>query len=282
LDLSKVPPISVEDDPERTIGILFDFDQLWYYKSMPQALRWDQPRWLLMWYHAAARLGLRVKVLNPDSPWPTNLRAIIAPGVQMVDGALVQRWRDYATAGGHLVLTCRTALMDRNGQAFEGPTAAPILDLIGGTIEAYDGLPANTFGQIEFDTRREKYQWGTWGDLLYTENESRVIARYADQFYAGAAAIIENPVGTGLVTYCGVYPEQPLINALVQRVATQSKLKTQILPDRVHLLRRGPYHILLNYQDKPVQAPAPAGATFIVGSRAVEPAGVAVWKEQDR
>ena len=42
---------------------------------------------------------------------------------------------------------------------------------------------------------------------------------------------------------------------------------------------RGPYRVLLNYQDKPFTAPSPRGAQFILGAKTVEPAGVAIWEE---
>jgi beta-galactosidase len=262
---------------ETRAGIVFDFEQLWYYASMPQSKRWDQRKWVTSWYGALARLAMRVEVLHPDRPWPADLSMIVAPGVQMVDDALVRRFDDYASAGGLLVLTCRTALMDRNGQLFEGPLAQPILPLIGGSIEAYDGLPEDVWGTVEMDG--VKHRWGAWGDLLYAEENTKVIARYADQFYAGAAAVTARKHGSGTITYCGVYAEPSLCEALVERIATNAKVPMTILPPRVQLLRRGGHRILLNYQDKPIDAPAPRTARFLVGARKVEPAGVAVWEE---
>jgi beta-galactosidase len=262
---------------ETRAGIVFDFEQLWYYTSMPQSKRWKQPQWITSWYGALARLAIRVEALHPDRPWPADLPIIVAPGVQMVDDALIQKFNEYASGGGHLVLTCRTALMDRNGQLFEGPLAKPILPLIGGSIEAYDGLPEDVWGTIEMDGG--KHRWGAWGDLLYAEETTKVLARYADQFYAGAAAVIQRKHGRGTVTYCGAYAEQSLCEAIIDRIAMSAKLAVTPLPPRVQLLRRGPHRILLNYQDKQIDAPAPKNARFVLGSRQVEPAGVAVWEE---
>jgi beta-galactosidase len=218
---------------------------------------------------------LRVKILRPDSPWPADLKMIVAPGMQMADDALVKRWEQYVQAGGHLILSCRTALMDRRGQLWEGPLAAPIQTLIGGVIEAYDCLPEAKFGEVEMDGKR--YPWGTWGDILYAGEDAKVLAKYADQFYAGAAAVIRRNQGSGQVTYCGVHAERPFIEALVEKLAAGAKLATTPLPWRVHLLRSGPYQILLNYNDHPVDAPAKRGAEFVIGTRKVPPAGVAVW-----
>jgi beta-galactosidase len=202
---------------------------------------------------------------------------IVAPGLQMVGETLVDQMTKYAATGGHLVLTCRTALMDRTGQLFDGPIARPILPLIGGSIEAYDGLPDGATAQVEMDGK--KYEWGVWGDLLYGEAETKTIARYADQFYAGAAAVLQNRYQGGLVTYCGVFGEEAFTDALAERIAAQSKLPVTPLPRRVQLLRRGPFRILLNFTCDVVDAPAPPRTRFLVGTRKVEAAGVAVWRE---
>lgn len=264
-------------DPASTVGILFDFEQLWYYQSLPQAKRWDYQQWLQSWYGACARQGLAVKILHPDTPWPQGLKLILAPGVQMVDEKLIARLTEYTENGGHVLLTCRTALMDRRGQLWEGPTAAPILPLINSTIEAYDSLPEGKFGEIEFDGK--KYKWGVWGDLLYAGPNARVVAKYADQFYAGAAAVTRCNHGKGTVTYCGVYAEWPFVEALVEKLAPAVGLTVTKMPWRVHLLQRGVYRIALNYNDSAVEIPAKRTATFIIGSRKLPPAGVAVWVE---
>lgn len=263
--------------PSAAIGLVFDFEQLWWFKILPQAKRWDYARLIRQWYGAFARLGLTIKVLRPGQEWAADLPLIVAPGLQMVDNVVIDQMTKYAATGGHLLLTCRTALMDRTGQLFDGPIAKPILPLIGGSIEAYDGLPQGSLAQIEMDGK--KYPWGIWGDLLYGEAETKTIAKYADQFYAGAAAVMQHRYQGGLVTYCGVFAEDGFTDALAERLAAQAKLPITPLPARVQLVRRGAYRILLNYTATIVEAPAPPKTRFVVGTRKVEPAGVAVWRE---
>ena len=106
---------------------------------------------------------------------------------------------------------------------------------------------------------------------------TRTIGRYADQFYAGTAAITQNSFGKGIVTYCGVAAEAALYESLIESLAKQADLPMTMLPDRVHVIRREGITVCLNYQDQPIDVPAPADAKFIVGTRELEPAGVAVW-----
>jgi hypothetical protein len=72
------------------------------------------------------------------------------------------------------------------------------------------------------------------------------------------------------------------VDAFVESLAKSigpERLRPQMVPGRVQVLRRGPYRIALNYQDQPVNAPAPASAKFLVGSAKMGPADVAVWEE---
>jgi beta-galactosidase len=284
--IDEMKRIKEDDVPKRrasrtaatpTAGLLFDFEQLWWYATLPQARRWNQRAFLTQWYSAIARLGMRIEIIHPGKPWPKTLAMVVAPGLQMVDDGLIKHMDEYASGGGQLILTCRTGLMDRNGQLWEGPLGRPILPLIGGTIEAYDGLPDEVFGSVELDG--VKHRWGVWGDLLYAEPTTKVLAKYADQFYDGAAAVLQVKRGQGSVTYCGVYAEPGFADALVEKIATAAQIPITLLPPRVQVLRRGPYRVALNYQLVSFDAPAPPRARFIVGSRKVDPVGVAVWEE---
>ena len=89
-------------------------------------------------------------------------------------------------------------------------------------------------------------------------------------------------MGSGTVSYFGVYSEPPLVEQFVEWLAHSigtERIICEPMPGRVRVLRRGPYRVALNYQDKPVATPAPAGARFVIGSSQLGPADVAVWEE---
>ncbi len=265
---------------QTTVGLYLDFEQLWYYQTLPQAKRWNYGTLLSNLYGAIARLGLKVQIIRPKQPIPKDMKLLILPGVQMVDDAMLKSWTDYIAGGGNLLITCRTALMDRTGQFFEGPLASPIQGLIGGNIEAYDGLPEGASAKIELNDIT--YDWSIWGDLLYAEDTTKVLAKYADQFYEGAAAITQKKHGkTATVTYCGVFPDEPLADALIETLATQLKLPMTPTPRRVQIVQRGTYKVCLNYSALAFEVPAGKNARFVVGSHTIEPADVAVWEETE-
>ncbi|HOB32534.1 MAG TPA: beta-galactosidase, partial [Verrucomicrobiota bacterium] len=185
----------------RRTALLYNFENRWDIDNHKQNVRWDTMGHIFKHYRALKRLGCPVDVITEDkdfSPYPF----LVAPAYQLVDANLVQRWKEYAENGGHLVLTCRTGLKDRRGHLWEAPWAGPILDLIGAGISFYDTLPAPHTGKVAVGDRT--YDWVTWADVLQPSEGTTPLATYKDQYYAGGIAAVTRKLGRGTVTYVGV------------------------------------------------------------------------------
>ena len=265
----------VQPAPQPKAGLLLDFDQFWWTATLPQAKRWKQGELVVQYHQALSRLGFKVEIVHPNQPWPEDLVVVVAPGMQMVDDAVINHYQKYVDGGGHLVLTARSALQDRQGHFFESHRAKPIADLIGGDVEAYDSLPESTEGHVEMDGKT--YKWDVWGDLLYAEDGTRVWAKYGNMFYAGAPAITHKKHAKGSVTYVGPFGGRDLASAVIEKLCVTESLHAKPLPHRVRVVRRGRFNIALNYNDKPVVLPTPPATQFVLGGRQLEAAGVAVW-----
>ena len=257
------------------VGLLLDFDPMWHFSTLPQAKKWNQAALLQSWHAAVSQFGQAVRIVFPNEPWPGGLKVVIVAGQQLVDDALVDQLTRFVAGGGQLIVTCRTGLMDRDGQFFEGPTGQPILPLIGGRIGSYDSLPEDTFGHVTF--AGTSYPWTIWGDQLSPDAGTETLATYTDMFYAGAPAITHKAHAGGGVTYCGVVGERALYEAVFAFAAGKAGLALSPLPDRVRIVRRDGLSIALNYNDKPVTIDIPTGAKFLIGSATLDAAGVAVW-----
>lgn len=261
---------------ERPVAILHDHDQLLQYLSLPQAKRFDFAGVCRRWLGATLRAGTGARVItrNEDAK---DARVLVVPAHQMIDEHSIRALQSYAEAGGHLIITGRTGLMDRNGQAWEAPYAGPIHDLVGARITGYDSLPEETFGVVEMNGA--KHKWGAWGDQAQPEAGTEVWATYADQFYAGTAAVTHAWRGKGSVTFVGPVDSDSLAEAVTEKVLSMAGVGVSKVPApsvRVH--RLGEITVALNFSPEAVEAPAPLGAKFVVGERRIPPAGVAVWK----
>jgi beta-galactosidase len=261
----------------RRTALLYNVENRWDMDNHKQTARWDSMAHVLKYYRALKRLGCPIDVLTEAKDF-TAYPFLVAPAYQLVDEKLVQRWTDYAQRGGHLILTCRTAQKDRRGHLWEAPWAGPIYSLIGAAIPAYDVLPNPIQAKVEADGKT--YDWGVWGDQLNPEPGTTVLAKYADQFYAGKTAATTHVVGKGTVTYIGVESfTGDFETKMLNQVFSQAGITTEEFDDQFFVDWRDGFWIATNFSSKEQTAPIPAAAKILIGSKTLPPAGVAVWIE---
>jgi len=261
----------------RRTALLWSHDVMWDLENHKETARWDT------WRH---RTVFTAAVKSTAAPLDfvaehDDLAAypfVVAPAYQLVDEALVRKWRLYAEGGGHLVLTCRTGQKDARGQLPERPWAGSIASLIGARVTAFDTLPEGVTGTVRSGGRT--HAWSTWADLLEPEPGTEVLASYADQFYAGKAAAVTRRLGKGNVTYVGVETATgELERELVREVYRRAGVTIEDLPRGAYLEWRDGLRVGVNYGNEPVSFPVPSGARVLLGTTPLPPAQVIVWKE---
>ena len=261
----------------RRTAFLIDFDSRWYIDIHKQTTRWDTVGHWMKYYRALKSMGAPVDVVTMArdlSAYPF----VVAPAYQLADAPTIARWKAYAEAGGHLVLTARTAEMDSRGHFPETLWAERIWPLIGAKLPKYDLLPGTVEGHVTADGVR--YAWGAWADILEPQAGTTTLATYSDQFYAGKAAAVTHKLGKGTVTYIGVDTlTGDLEAALLRKVWTAAGAAPATLkPDFVVDWRDG-FWVATNFTSTAQMIPAKAGAQVLVGGRSVPPGGVSVWVE---
>lgn len=261
----------------RRTALLYAPDNRWEQDYQPQTNQWDFERHLVRYYRAAKACGAPVDVIDESHDF-TKYPVLIAPAYQLLDAALVARWRQYVEQGGHLVLSSRTGQKDREAHLWEAPFAGPIRDLVGFNDLYFDMLPETSQGQIKLGITT--YPWNTWADVLTPAPGTEVWATYIDQFYQGKAAVLSRRVGKGTVTYIGPDSDNgKLEEAVLRQVYAQANIPVLTLPEGVTVeWSRGLWYGL-NYSSQSRTLPVPAGAKVLVGQPELAPAGVVVWKE---
>lgn len=260
----------------RRTALLYDYENRWDIDNHRQTRRWDTHAHVLKHYKALKRLGCPVDV-GEDLELGRYPFAV-APAYQLVDETLVRRWTEYVKGGGHLVLSCRTGHKDRRGHLWEGPWAAPMRDLIGAAVDFYDTLPASLTGRVRRGDAA--YEWATWGEILAPADGTRVLARYADQFYAERPAAVSRRLGKGTVTYVGVDTlAGDLEHDLLRGVFAEAGVAVEAFDSQFFVDWRDGFWVATNFTERPQRAPVPPGARLLIGERQVPPAGVAVWVE---
>jgi beta-galactosidase len=208
----------------------------------------------------------------------TSYNVVIVPAFELVDEKLIQKWTEYVKQGGNLVLTVRTGVKDRNGHIFSSGWGKTIYPLIDAKIENFDHLPSNVEGKIS--GLNKTYSWNNWADLIDVNQKKNILATYADQFYAGKAAVVVNKLGKGTVTYIGVDTDSgDLERDVLRKVYEQAGATTENYPEGVYVQWRDGFWVAVNYSSNDYQLVIPAKAEILIGNGTLKPAGVTVWKE---
>jgi beta-galactosidase len=262
----------------RRAAILYNYDNRWDIDNHKQNKDWDTYEHLLKYHRALKRVGAPVDVITEETDFAAY-PVLIAPACQLVDAALVGRWRAYVENGGHLILSCRTGQKDRRGHLWEAAWAEPIHDLIGATISFYDTLPAPNVGQVRAGA--DQHPWSTWADVLLPQATAgtQTLATYADHYYAGGVAVTTRKLGKGSVTYVGADSQTGGLEAqMVREVYRRAGIAAETLAEGFLVDWRDGLWIATNATDRPQRAPIAAGAKIILGNRDVPIAGVTVWQ----
>lgn len=262
---------------KRRTAILYNHENAWEMQRNRQTTEWDTEKHIDKYYNALKNFGAPVDFIDERNDF-SAYNVIVVPAYQMIDEALVKRWKEYVENGGNLVLTCRTGHKTRNGQLFEAPFAAPIHLLIGAGIDFYDLLLPHAPDNISFDGN--KYAWTSWGEILVPDEGTETWATYEGDFYEGSPAITFRKSGKGTVTYIGVDSQSgEMEKSLLKKLYSRLNIPLLDLPEGLHIEYRDGFGIAVNYADRAHSLPVPGNAEYIIGGKEIPVAGVSIWKE---
>jgi len=260
----------------RKTAILYNMDNVWETTIQPQTSQWNERVHIAKYYSSVKTLTAPVDIVGEDrdlSPYPF----VVIPAYQMVDKALIANWSKYAENGGHLVISCRTGLKDRNGHFPEASWADAITNLIGARIVMNDMLGPNMNAKVSFNG--STYLWNNWGDMLEPASGTEVWASFADQFYAGKPTVVHRKLGKGTVTYIGTDTDDgKLETAVLKKVYETAGVAVKEQAEGVMINWRDGFWIANNYSSVNVNIDIPTNSKIIVGTKELTPAGVVVWK----
>lgn len=264
----------------RKTGFLWSFENLWDLENHKETALWDTWGHRFKYQSALKSLGAPCDYIGEEDDF-SAYPFLVAPAYQLVDAGLVRRWTSYVENGGHLVLSCRTGQKDRNGHLWESPWAGPILALIGAAVEFFDVLLEDGRGAVTMGERT--HGWTTWADVLEpsTGSGTEALARYADQFYAGKAAVVTRRLGRGSVTYIGVESRDGgLEKRVLAAVYARAGVAVDDFPPGVFVEWRDGFFVAVNYSSDPAVLSLPAGSEVLIGANPLRPADVLVWVER--
>lgn len=263
----------------RRTAILFDMNNYWEMEYQKVTFQWSTMGHVHKYYNKLKSIGAPVDVICEDKDF-SDYPFLVAPAYQLLDSALVKRWEKYVANGGHLVLSCRTGLKNRENKLWEAPLGAPILGLCGIQSMFFDHMPDNLWGKI-IAPGGENFEWNNWADVIIPEDGTEVWAEYTDQFYKGNACVVHKKIGNGSVTYIGADTDDGKLERYVlERLYREAGVKTENLPYGIVKEWRDGFYIALNYTSESYDLNLPSNCEIIIGKSVLQPAEVTIWKEK--
>ncbi|GAB2606896.1 beta-galactosidase [Paractinoplanes abujensis] len=249
-------------------AILFDWTSWWAVEqdSHPSAsLRYRQEA--LDWYTAFLDLGVRADVV-PVAADLSRYDVVVAPVLHVVPSALAARLESFVAAGGHLITTYFSGIVDERDHAWLGGYPGALRDLLGIRIEEFG--PLLDGDTAELDNGLTGTLWTDRIDVVAAD--TTVLATYKTGDQAGRAAITRRSAGTGSAAYVSTRlgPDglAPVLGDLLARAGVTSELPEN-LRGRVELAVRGDTRFVVNRTEDPVDITALGGPDRTLTARGV-------------
>ncbi|MBG0818865.1 beta-galactosidase [Planomonospora sp. ID82291] len=292
------------------VALLFDWESWWAAEL--DAHPSDRIRYreiALGWYEALWRAGVSADVVPPDADL-SGYRLVLAPTLHLTTDETNRRLAGYTAAGGHLLVTYFSGIVDENDHIRLGGYPGAFRDLLGVRVEEFFPLPPGTAVRVRDEdpgpertgtqwtgaertgtqwtgAERTGTQWtgpertgtqwtGThWTELLET-GTATAVARYTDGPLAGVPAVTVNRYGEGRAWYVATQPAPDAAAALLARVRAEAGAGpvAEAAPGLELVRRSGPeadYLFALNHSAEP--AWLRAGGTDLLTGTEHDPGG---------
>jgi beta-galactosidase len=271
---SLAPILGSPVEPAR-VALLADEESAWAYEhglKPHRALRYArEPR---LWHQAFWNRQVLVDVL-PAHAALDGYSLVIVPSLLIVDAAQAERIAAFVRAGGSVLITYLSGIVDENSRVLPGGYPGAFRDLLGVTTEEFRPLQRDEVVQLDDGT--EVSDW-TEDTLLHG---AQAVVHLASGVSAGRPAITTNRFGSGSAWYVAAAVSEETAGRLADRLVTELGLERTVeAPPGVEAVRRrtpdGSALFLINHTEEDAVVPA-SGTDLLTGTahgpRTTVPAG---------
>ncbi|UDJ84153.1 beta-galactosidase [Kosakonia oryzae] len=184
------------------VAIIFDQQNRWALDDAegPRNKGMEYEKTVNEHYRPFWEKGIAVDVINADADL-SRYQLVIAPMLYMVREGFAERAEEFVAAGGHLVTSYWTGVVNESDLCYLGGFPGPLRKLVGIWAEEIDCLDDNERNLVQGLAGNEAglqgpYQARHLCELIHAES-AKPLATYRDDFYAGRPAVTVNQFGKG-------------------------------------------------------------------------------------
>jgi beta-galactosidase len=276
------------------IALYFDWDAWWGLTESHGLPRndFDYPALVTEHYRPLLLAQHAVDMACADSDL-SRYRLVIVPNAYLVSDRFTRALDDFVTAGGTVVCSFFSGVVDENNQVRQPAYPGAFRELIGAYIDEYWPARGEERYEIGFEGGVTcTADW--WQESIHPET-AQVKARFESGDLAGRPAVLVNARGTGRVVYIGTRLDRPGLARTLLEAAAEAGISPVVAgaPEFVEATRRATetveYLFLLNHSaDAAAAVPVPPDGTDLIsgtrvsGPLTLPPLAVAVLAYQKR
>ncbi|MFB9906015.1 beta-galactosidase [Allokutzneria oryzae] len=251
---------------EADAALLMDWSSWWALEAESHpATDLSQVDANLAHYRPLWESRITTDIVHPSADL-SRYRLVVVPNLYLVDEAVAANLADYVRAGGYLVMSFFSGIVDGNDRVHLGGYPAPFRELLGVHVEEFWPLPPNGAVGLAFTDGHHGTAtvWSEWINLEGAEP----LATFAGGELSGLPAITRRSFGDGAAYYLGTKPDATTMGNLLRRAAAEAGA-APVLPGapagvEVTVRRTADgtrFLFLLNHNVFGVQVPLPPSAT---------------------
>lgn len=251
--------------PENEVAVVYDWENRWALDESEFGIRDKQYERTVRQHHTALmRGGFGVDVIDQTidlSPY----KVVTAPMSYMLRGDFADRVRRFVAEGGTFVLTYASGYVDGEDMCFLGGFPGPLRDVAGVWAEEVDVLYPGESNRFNYDGH--SYNVHEWAELIHPDADTKVLATFENDFYAGMPAVTRHAYGQGVCLYVAARTSESFLKVFYEKACTKAGVKPIVdqLPYGVGVTERvgegdERYTFLINYM--PVAANVALGRAY--------------------
>nr|WP_225311237.1 beta-galactosidase [Microbispora cellulosiformans] len=273
------------------VALVWDWESYWAveFEWRPSADLRFRDR-VEAYYEALWREHVTADFVHPSADL-SPYRLVVLPSSYLLGEAPAKNLHRYVEAGGHLLVSCFSGIVDENDTIHPGPHPGALREVLGLTVEEFH--PLREHETVPLRRSQEPDGPGPAG-RIWSERVRLAGARAVHEFAggpdAGHPAVTRNDLGGGTAWYVataldpapGDGAHDADLRGLVVRILDHAGVsRPRGLPDTLEVVRRGDHLFLLNHADAAVTVGGVTGTGVLdgaayTGSATVPAGGVVV------
>ncbi len=188
--------------------------------------------------------------VTPDADL-SSYKLVLVPNLYLVRDEAAANLERYTQAGGTLLMSFFSGIVDENDQIRLGGYPAPFRKLLGLRVEEFDALPVGATNTVKGE---QEFSADLWADVITLEG-AEPLATFTQSFYAGRPAVTQHSFGAGSSFYLGTRLDSAGMAWIVEKACRTAGITPALVaPEGVEAVRRvqgeQAYLILLNHTGK--------------------------------